>query len=182
VLDIFSCPCSFYVTPYDYLQVMLRVPLSEESENCGDICMVQGQRNRIGLRDEWPPAPKNYQGLVVQYTGTHPVDNLKIKPLTANKFCNGTTIATVKFLNISSGDGSISVDVVTAPGMSARTLTLPADVLELDINIDMDANDAQQHELADTWTLKCGGIATGYASFSFPLLPRVCSVVVSPFY
>ena len=147
--------------------MVLRVPLPAASIDCRDLCVLPKEQPK-----------KNWVGLKIEYKGTHPVDDLQVTP-TGNTFCNSTLSATVQNLTKDNDTGTAKALVTTDSGSFA--VTLPYSIAELDVQIDMPPNDAQMHARGDIWTLKCGGNATGYAVYSFPIAPSVCSVVVSPF-
>ena len=152
--------------------MVLRVPLPAASIDCRDLCVLPKEQPK-----------KNWVGLKIEFKGTHPVDDLQVTPLTGNTFCNSTLSATVQNLTKDDDTGTAKALVTTDSGSCVEScaVTLPYSIAELDVQIDMPPNDAQMHARGDIWTLKCGGNATGYVVFSFPLAPSVCSIVVSPF-
>lgn len=146
---------------------MLRVPLRHGT--CSDLCL--------------PPqssVQKPWLGLKMQYSGTHPVDDLQITPLSGT-FCTSSSMATVTNVTVDNSGGTTVKALVTVDPGTPTAVTLPYNIAALDLTIDMSLQDASRHDPTDTWTLNCGGNVTGFAIFSFPIVPTVCSVVVSPF-
>ena len=166
------CACVFFslkilLTHTGIRQVMLRVPLPAGLMDCKDVCLSPSN-----------PNPGRFVGLKVKYSGLDLVDNLQITPNTANAFCLGTNWAIVKNVTRDT-DFAVTATVTDSSGTS--WVTLPYYIVVLDLTINMPLVDAWLHDPVDTWTLTCGGNSLGFAVMSFPVVPSVCSVIISPF-
>jgi len=148
-------------------QVMLRVPLPAGLMDCRDVCLSPSN-----------PSAGRFVGLKVKYSGLDLVDNLQVTPNTANAFCLGTNGAIVK--NVTR-DTDIGVTATVTDSSGTSWVTFPYYIAALDLTINMPLVDAMLHDPVDTWTLTCGGNSSGFAVMSFPVVPSVCSVIISPF-